>query len=424
METVDCDDWPIQEQDQAVAASSMGQGQTTATLNACINRKPSVASSPLSIIARRPTICETWTKSPADSAVTHVDVLARAASSPEPEDLTAGSLDARSSTHTAQSVRSADGNFRALWEEASASDSSSDASVAENGDTTQATISEHDATSESAATPMERVKRKLAAWSWNRDDTEDDDEADNPTLRLQGFPGRRCPSGEEGMPAPPNTEYSSVAPSRRHSIPHGQSAALKLNTQPESGQGRTPFVKSSPATPTIGYPSCEDSSISNLSRQMSASALQDPWFRTHRDSVALTHRRLDDKRGAINAQLATTQDSVVLTRSRFEKYPRSRVLTDAHTGKITFGGLSPIMDASPPDPRTHYGSVQRASPAKASLEHARGSTSRESIDALVVEKPAESSVEVAGHADKDDGCPICQMERPRSCMAASMKGAW
>ncbi|GAB7339612.1 hypothetical protein MBLNU457_6208t1 [Dothideomycetes sp. NU457] len=263
--------------------------------------------------------------------------------------------------------------------------------------------------------PAERPEDKLAAWSRENQDLVPHMTGPLTPASHSTHSGRQ--SGDEGVPTPPNTEDLSPAPSRRQSTPHSTStpwSRWNLNAD------KAPTSLSTPPTP-VGFPRCEDASISNISKQLSTSALQDQWLRTHRDSVTLAHQRLvDHKTDKENPQLQSIRDSIILTKSRFDKYPKSHLKTDPLTGKVTFGGLSPIQDASPPDNRAYH----RSRPTRQDARDTFSSGSLKTvIDTRESHRNKESSrtvdhpkqvVEIGGHPDDDDGCAICAIERPRS----------
>lgn len=104
---------------------------------------------------------------------------------------------------------------------------------------------------------------------------------------------------------------------------------------------------------------------------------QEDFPRTHRDSVELARHRLEEHRlDKINYQLASTRDSFLITKTRFERYPKSQKVVDQWTGKVVFGGLSPILDASPPDPRSQAVAVA-ASFLKAETQRGKMTPERE-----------------------------------------------
>jgi hypothetical protein len=105
-----------------------------------------------------------------------------------------------------------------------------------------------------------------------------------------------------------------------------------------------------------------------------------------------------------DAQLASTQDSIILAKQRFDKYPKSQLIIDGSTGQLKYGGLSPIMDASPPDPRVYW-AARREQMAK----------KKECVD-----KEVKWQREIGGHGETDDKCCICEVERPRSKRKASV----
>jgi len=165
-----------------------------------------------------------------------------------------------------------------------------------------------------------------------------------------------------------------------------------------------------------------DKSFSNIAKQIS----------THRDSITLAHQRLAHAVRE-NPRLQSARDSIILTKGRFDKYPTSQVTTDLATGKVTIGGLSPILDASPPDNRGYCSSK----PIKREEMHVRfGGTPQhgrnhddkdegdedeweddeDDKDETHVDRKGfgKQSAEIDGHPEFDDDCAICAIERPRS----------
>jgi len=264
--------------------------------------------------------------------------------------------------------------------------------------------------------PVERPEDKLALWSRENQDLVPDMTGPLTPTSYSTHSGPQ--SGEEGAPTPPNTEDLSTLPSRRHSNPpHSTSTSWSRWSM---NADKAPPSLSTPPTP-VGFPRCEDASISNISKQLSTSALQDQWLRTHRDSVTLARQRLVDyKTDKENPQLQSIRDSIILAKGRFDKYPKSQVVTDPMTGKVTFGGLSPILDASPPDTRAYHRS-------RSIRQDVRDTFSSGSLETVIdtrespqskeppktVERPRQAA-EIGGHPDYDDGCAICAIERPRS----------
>jgi len=154
---------------------------------------------------------------------------------------------------------------------------------------------------------------------------------------------------------------------------------------PNYGQSR-----STPTSPSGGR------LHSPLPRPLSNLAAEDEHFKGHRDSFDLYNSRRE-KEERLNQQLMATRDSFLLTRSKYD----SRFARTAG-GPVTqwsrFGGLSPIMDASPPD---------------AKIERGLKAMSKLAQEQKVHEEP---------HADEHVGCSICEVERPRWFEANCKKG--
>jgi hypothetical protein len=121
---------------------------------------------------------------------------------------------------------------------------------------------------------------------------------------------------------------------------------------------------------------------------------------SHKDSLELVRHRFGEELPTVDPQLSCTRDSIVLTKQRWEKYPKSHAVADEETGHVRYGGLSPIVDASPPD-------------HKAYLASRRGQ--------LAKQKEMDWHREIGGHPQNDHDCPICQVEKPRTKRLAALR---
>ncbi|KAF2153320.1 hypothetical protein K461DRAFT_312729 [Myriangium duriaei CBS 260.36] len=97
-------------------------------------------------------------------------------------------------------------------------DAESTISSDDEGETNQHASSSRGPSHPSGTLRTEKVQSKLAKWSRNNDGHEI---ASSPPIRLHG-PGSRHPSGEEGVPAPPNTGSSSQVQSQSESTSDSQ----------------------------------------------------------------------------------------------------------------------------------------------------------------------------------------------------------
>lgn len=248
---------------------------------------------------------------------------------------------------------------------------------------------------------LDRVKFKLAEWSLAREQN-----AANATSILSSTHGRtkedlssdNSPRGsditldDDEPPTPPNTRKASGMISRSDSAfscsPLGSSkAAPALDSEEQScNDNSTPHNNSS-----------------NLSRQIASLAEEEKYLKTHRDSLDLAHERLDgDKHTKPNPLLSASRDSMIITKQRFDRYPRLHIATDPHSGHIKLGALSPILDASPPDVHSYYSGTGKQ----------RRHLARRPIP------------ETGGHSEIDDDCPICKVERPRSTRLKEIEKDW
>jgi len=323
-------------------------------------------------------------------------------------------------TKTAHTVSSGSSTYQMLWEDPARTGSESDTSILDLDEADDEVL---DPVSRDPS-PMGQVKTKLAAWSWAREEELDEDGYPK-WIPLMAFDESRQPNHlpsiidpvEEEPPAPPNTERASGASSARHS---GLQSPLRASMD-EEDDDRAPDdvddgedvdrespielrVKASLARPSSSpavtdYLTAPSHSRSlpflphpggpkPSSRQMSNLAAEEQFFRLHRDSVELTKRKMNEDR--MNHQLMNAHnDSFVLIKSKYDsKAPKSGASTISWS---RFGGLTPIVDASPPDARAQAG-VRAMS----------------RLAGLVAHKEDETT-----HPDEHVGCSICEVDRPK-----------
>ncbi|TKA21950.1 hypothetical protein B0A50_08646 [Salinomyces thailandicus] len=343
----------------------------------------------------------------------------------------------RKPVHTEQTIYSGSSTYQILWEEPQHSDSDSDVTLFEAAEVPQVVEPEDSimAHVSRSPSPMGKVRTKLAAWSWAREQEHEDDvvhllPALSGSRRLQG----RSPGGSEGPPAPPNTEKSGTSSAQRSAPqtpyfnedegdvgmqetgedegdvglfadteeagePEGE---MLIETRDPPEQSRwEPMARVRPAS----TPAAMDYlSIAALSRSMAPSPVQrlanpagrhwsdlaseNEHFKTHRDSLDVSHRRLNDDK--LSQQRRSSHDSTQLAKSKYDvRHPKAATAGPAIQYN-RYGGLSPILDASPPDAKVQQG-------LKAMSNLAKESKARE-------ESP---------HPDEHAGCAICEVERPR-----------
>ncbi|KAG8626924.1 hypothetical protein KVT40_005869 [Elsinoe batatas] len=244
----------------------------------------------------------------------------------------------------------------------------------------------------------EKVDWKLTEWSKER--RGGGFERHSPVL-IAHRRESRPPSGDEGVPGPPNTGRSSLTPSRP------ESASRSLATTPGSDPPTpTCILKSAETRSSSPVQSPDYSTMSNLSRAFLSMSERDKFQLTHRDSLDVHRKHIEDHRSdASSHHLVNAKDSFLINKNRFEKYPKSGRLLQPTFSRLTIGGLSPIQDASPPDPRQYL--------TKSNRESKRPSRNGTSI--VPEDKPGvATSAEIRGHPESDHDCPICLIERPRT----------
>ena len=167
---------------------------------------------------------------------------------------------------------------------------------------------------------MGHVQTKLAAWSWAKEQDQEDDDTPRwvPLMAVDDFRPYRHPSDSvEDPPAPPNTKSVSLASSYKHSGP--QSPRMSDFLEEEGDDLFETGFKATLSRPVEEHPSGDEyieiptqksrhhSSIpvpGALARPLSNLTDEEDHFQTHRDSVDLTRRKLAEHK--MNHQLMST----------------------------------------------------------------------------------------------------------------------
>ncbi|GAB7357075.1 hypothetical protein MBLNU459_g7889t1 [Dothideomycetes sp. NU459] len=322
----------------------------------------------------------------AAAATTHVVVHATIDADSSGHDIgNFTTVDEKKPVLTAQTVSSGTGTRETPWGEEptrSSSESSESLSIPPYR-RTPSSVSDKQLRPTATESPIEKVKTKLAACP---DDTPSDEEVPgsaNPFERNQSLIRRRSQGN---------------APTQNHEEPSTAGAS-----QRDEEQEADSITSSGHASPRpIAYPSHSRSNPNQTAQQWATSTARDNFLATHRDSFDLAQQRLlwptvnPTDRDVPPLQPSHIRDSFVIAKSRFDKYPKAQALVDPLTGQIKLGGLSPIMDASPPDPRAHF-----ATAGKHKWGREDGGNGW------------KQSPEIGGHPANDHDCPICAIERPR-----------
>jgi hypothetical protein len=294
---------------------------------------------------------------------------------------------------------------------------------------------------------MEKVKTKLAVWSWAREQGLDPpdrglrwiallDADEQPTHQSTASHSPRV----EGPLSPPNTARPSVALSPQQSEPPSASRSpkwseppsplskariipegseddaddpplelkvkpaqprLKSASQPPNDYLTVPVLKSR-STPTTP---CEPATV--LPRQLSNLAAEETHFKAHRNSIDLLQHQQQNE-GKINQHLMNARDSIILTKSKLDtKYPKSVV--DIQPARRHVNTVSSTAHAPSTDARSHSDTRAVAQDGTAS-----GQALPQSPDL----RDGNGKVDECWH----EGCPICEVERPRWFGKNCMKG--
>ncbi|KAI7083291.1 hypothetical protein KC356_g7705 [Hortaea werneckii] len=151
-------------------------------------------------------------------------------------------------------------------------------------------------------------------------------------------------------------------------------------------------------------------------------------FKPHRDSVDIHHRRLNEDK--MTTHLQATRDSFLITKSKYDarllrpqtpflqlQHPHQHPTSPTHIQYSRFGGLSPILDASPPSSEATTTATTTKQSAKAvpvSSASRRNPSGEVPVKVTVLEsEESEEDESYSAHPDEHVGCAICAVERPR-----------
>ena len=318
----------------------------------------------------------------------------------------------KSPMKTAQTVQSISGTFQMLWEEPAESSTSSDLTLLDSSTVyPELLVTEDDFTISRAPSPMSKVKTKLAAWSWARENNLVNENGRPKFISLLPLDDdnshvlstSHTPRTEDPL-SPPNTERPSGASSAKDSAPQSPPAGTQDDEGDEPVELKVRAIISRPSTP---YPRRSASEHLDLpvpqsyltaymhnnkliARQLSN--LEDVHLKTHRDSTELLHRRENEEK--MNQHLTQARNSVALAHSKCgTRHMKSS--SDPRHQWIRSEGPPPILDDSPADAR-----IQVSFKAMAEAERAPA--------------PVAGAIEAdEAHPDEHVGCPIYEVERPR-----------
>ncbi|KAI4745630.1 hypothetical protein E4T50_03996 [Aureobasidium sp. EXF-12298] len=239
---------------------------------------------------------------------------------------------------------------------------------------------------------LEAVKRKLSTMSRAR-------KVNMKHIKKQSAEPLSSP---DDVPAvPPNTLATSDALKKscegytiKHGHPGGSSpVAAQVTMDPNEAQSSTQSARVSPhLKPALKHIGPSTPAVAIITHDRSV--------HSHKDSLELVRHRFGEDWPIVDPQLSSTRDSIVLTKQRWERYPRSHAVIDDETGHVRYRGLSPIIDASPPDHKTYWAARR---------------------EQLEKQKEMEWHREINGHPENDHDCPICEVEKPRTKRLAALR---
>ncbi|KAK5169535.1 uncharacterized protein LTR77_005511 [Saxophila tyrrhenica] len=237
--------------------------------------------------------------------------------------------------------------------------------------------------------PMQKVKTKLAVWSWAREQGLDAEDGQPKWMELLDpheeaiyhASTDHSPHADERPLTPPNSHRTSVAflsPNNAGTPKHSTSPSPAnhsknaseiieeddeeppLELKSKSTNSRPCSIEQAPTHDYLTIPVSRSQSAPTspseppgaaLPRQLSNLAAEETHFTTHRNSVDLLQYRKQHE-AKVNHNLMNARDSMILTKSKFEEsYPRA--LLDVRPAWSR--ELSSITDASPPDARRAAG---------------------------------------------------------------------
>lgn len=347
-----------------------------------------------------------------------------------------------STRRTSQSIHSDLGISQMVWEEPSSS-SDSDITVLTGSGIDYLVVGEIKG-DDASSSPMERLKTKLKAWSWEREMSEasPDNRVRHITLLDTDERRQRRQSSDflENPPGPPNTVRASGESSAINSDPQTPAdeetyeededeavLELKAKSLPRPMQIQHSTSSAGSSGDYLGVPR----RTTSLPTSPSVSEREESRF-PHRDSVDISHARMDwdeikDKRN--QELIMNARDSFLINKHRLEsKHPKSGTSVTPPGGPITwsrFGGLSPIIDASPPSAtsieewkmKQMAGSLGKkkveviAEPEPLAEEYRATGAKRRNIEAS--RKKVEVAEPHTQHPGEHEDCPICEVHRPR-----------
>jgi hypothetical protein len=288
------------------------------------------------------------------------------------------------------SSRSSNSAYSATWDDrgtASASERSGPPS-----DTPSPRANTRSSSGSGSEFALEAVKRKLSTMSRAR-------KVNMKHIKRQSAEPLSSPDNTPAVP--PNTLATSDALKKncegypvKHGHPGGSSpVAAQVRMDPSEAQSSTPSARVSPhLKPALKHIGPGTPAVAIITHDRSV--------HSHKDSLELVRHRFGEDWPTVDPQLSSTRDSIVLTKQRWEKYPRSHAVIDDETGHVKYGGLSPIMDASPPDHKTYWAARR---------------------EQLAKQKEMEWHREINGHPENDHDCPICEVEKPRTKRLAALR---
>lgn len=316
----------------------------------------------------------------ADTAVTLTDVHAVPSTTSSISDKSKALSQKTSSisNSTVQVVESRNGVFEVVWDDSGSDESDEDQPEPSRSQFFQESESEYsrtDASTGPSLAGLHRVNSKLANWSWNDDSDEGRNRAGRCRFRpeVQVFPDELSPDSEVAhldLHAPPSSKLPSEHPSRDASqLPNSRrldsnlavieddpghsdftiTCLEEINEDHETGQTSLATVPGPYVDNKSGQVAANSRrrQLSNLVRRLSNLPEKDEYFKSHRDSLILSRKQL------YHPLPSKHRDSVAVAKERLRrKLHRSptapKTIRAKPTQQVRFGGLSPIMDASPP----------------------------------------------------------------------------
>ncbi|KAJ9662560.1 hypothetical protein H2201_006048 [Coniosporium apollinis] len=394
-----CTRGPLKRSHSTGHQATANKQATCPSLLAGLPRKSSVSSDTILLSAgtRRKSTA-------ADTATTLTDVLALPSTTSSISDKSK-SLSQKTSSisnSTVQIVESRNGVFEVVWDDSDPDESDEDQPEPSRSQFFQESESEYTRTDESTGPSLaglHRVNSKLANWSWN----DDSDDGRNRVGRcrfkpeVQVFTGELSPDSEVAhldLHAPPSSKLPSEHPSREGSrLPAPRRPDLAIPAI-EDETGHSEFTITSleeidedhetgqTSLATVPGPYVDNKSgqvaansrrrqLSNLVRRLSNLPEKDEHFKSHRDSLVLSRKQFYHEVSSKHL------DSIAVAKERLKrKLHRAptapKTIRVKPTQQVRFGGLSPIMDASPPT-ASAAGSYERHSVTR-SIDQITGSS--------------------------------------------------